>query len=104
MNRNFLARALAILLLGIVFASYINHDRQKWRRLGRDAYAAHEMERFDRLMTPTVPAAATAIGAIIVAAFVFGLYELVVLGLSAILKSSAPAQQSPPGSQNVPFS
>jgi len=103
-SRNFLARVLAILLLGVVFASYIQHDQQKWRRLGRDAYVAHEMERYDRLTKPGIPAAATAIGAVIVAALVFGLYELVVLGLTAILKSAAPAQEGSPGSRNMPFS
>jgi hypothetical protein len=35
MNRNPFARVIAILLLGMLFASYTNHDQQKWRRLGR---------------------------------------------------------------------
>jgi hypothetical protein len=44
------------------------------------------------------------IGAIIVAGLFFGLYELVVLFLSAVLKSAGQAQEKSPGNSGVPFS
>jgi hypothetical protein len=104
MNRNLIARSVAILLLGVLFAYYIEHDRLKWRQLGREAFLAHETERYDSWIGKPHPASATVIGAIIVAGLFFGLYELVVLFLSAVLKSAGQAQEKPPGNSGVPFS
>jgi len=104
MNRNLFARAIAILLLGMLFASYTNHDQQKWRRLGRDAFVAHELEKFDRFIARPQPLVVIAFATFFVVGLLFGFYELIVYVLSAVLKSSAPAQAGPPGSMSVPLS
>jgi hypothetical protein len=104
MNQNLLAKAIAILLLGMLFASYTNHDQQKWRRLGRDAFVTHELARFDRFIARPQPFVVTAFAAFFVAGLLFGFYEFIVYVLSAVLKSSAPAQAGPPGGMNVPLS
>ena len=104
MNHNPFARVIAILLLGMLFASYTNHDQQKWRRLGRDAFVAHKSERFDRFVARPQPFVVIAFAALFVAGLLFGFYELIAYVLSAVLKSSAPAQAGPPGGMNVPLS
>ena len=103
MNRNLLARGLAVLLMGLLLGAYINHDNQKWRRLGRDAFIAHELERFDRFIAPPNSSGIAAFGAIILAPFFFGLYELVVFILTAVLIPTKSRQVGTPGSSGVPF-
>ena len=103
MNQNLIARAIAIVLFGCLLGAFINRDQQKWRNAGRDQFLAHEGERFDKQIAPVHPSAMV-VGAVIVVGFIGGLYEIVVLVLSAVLKSMSPPQPSPPGNQNVPFS
>lgn len=104
MNRNLFARGLAVVVMGLLFGAYINDDYQKWRRLGRDAFIAHEVERFDRFIVPPSAFGVAAFGAILVTSFIFGLYELVAFVLSSALKSSIPDQPGPSaGARGVPF-
>ena len=103
MNRNWIARGLAVLVMGLLFGSYIKHDYQKWRRLGRDAFIAHEMERFDRFIAPRSAFGVAAFGVIILTPFIFGLYELVAFVLSSALRSTIPDQTGPSGARGVPF-
>lgn len=103
MNRNLFARALAILVMGLLFGAYVNHDSKKWRQLGRDAFIAHEMERFDRFIAQPDAAGVAVFGAIILVPFIFGLYELLVFILMAAMRSTTSGQIGPPGARNVPF-
>ena len=103
MNRNLFARGLAVLIMGLLFAAYINHDTQRWRRLGRDAFIAHELERFDHFIAPSDSFGVVFFGAIILVPFIFGLYELVFFILSVALKSATPDQVGAPGAKGVPF-
>lgn len=104
MNRNLVAKGVAVLILGILFASYINHDYEKWRRLGRDAFIAHELERFDRFIVPVRPFGVMAVGAIVVTFIVLCLYEAIAGITSSLLRSMIPDQEKRPGATDVPFS
>ena len=105
MNRNLLARAIAVLILGILFASFIDRDRQKWHREGREAFLAHEGERFDRFISPPRSFSFTAlsIGTTVLAFILVGLYEVIVIFASKLLKSVIPDLDKPSGSPGVPF-
>ncbi len=87
MNHRLIARAIALIFFGILFAAYINHDHQKWRRAGREQFLVHEADRFDRTIIRVQPFSALATGSVLVVGFFGGLYEIVVLVLSAVLKS-----------------
>jgi len=102
-NQNLIARVIAVVVLGVLFAAYMNHDNQKWRRAGRDQFLAHEAERFDRMISPARPFGVMATGAVIGLGFLVGFYELVVFGLSAVLKSTAPSQQTQLDNRGIPF-
>ena len=107
MERNVLARIIAVVLIGMLFASYINYDQKKWRKAGREAFLANEGKRFDEYMAKQQPFALTAFGSLFVAGFLFSFYELLVVVLSAVLKSSySSAQQRPVGAGGMgpPFS
>lgn len=107
MERNVLARMIAVVVIGMLFASYINYDQKKWRKSGRDAFLANEGKRFDEYMAKQQPFALTAFGALFVAGFLFGFYELLVVVLSAVLKSSSgpvPERTAGAGGMSPPFS
>src|SRR5215467_15333916 len=101
MNHNLFARGLAILIMGLLLAAYINHENKKWRLLGRDAFIAHELERFDRFIAPPDSFGIAVFGAIIVVPLTFGFYELVVFILTAVLKPNITGQMRPPGEKGV---
>ncbi|HKV63342.1 MAG TPA: hypothetical protein VJO16_15630 [Candidatus Acidoferrum sp.] len=103
MNQNLIARVIAVVLLGVFFSAYMNHDYQKWRSLGRGQFLAHEAERFDRTISAARPFGVMATGAVIGVGFLVGIYELVVFGLSAVLKSTAPPQQTQADNRGIPF-
>jgi hypothetical protein len=103
-NQNLVARTISMLVLGILLAAYMNHDYQKWRSAGRDQFLAHEAQRFDRLISPARPLAARTIGTMIGVGFLVAVYEFVVFGISAFLKSMAPPQSPQVDNRGVPFS
>lgn len=103
MNRNLFAHGLAVLVMGILFGAYIKHDYEKWRRLGRDAFITHELERFDRFIAPPGAFGVAVFGVIVLTPFIFGFYELVAFALSSVLRSTIPDQTGPTGARGVPF-
>jgi hypothetical protein len=103
LSQNLIARVIAVVLLGVFFGAYMNHDYQKWRRAGRDQFVAHEAQRFDRMISRERPFGVAAVGAIIGVGFLAGIHELVVFGLSAVLKSTAPPQQMQADNRGIPL-
>jgi hypothetical protein len=103
-NQNPIARAISVVVLGILFAAYMNHDHQKWRRAGRDQFLARETQRFDRVISAERPFGVMAIGTVIGVGFLVGLYELVVFAVSGVLKSLSPPQQIQVNNPGNPFS
>ncbi|HEY1424699.1 MAG TPA: hypothetical protein VGF20_14695 [Candidatus Acidoferrum sp.] len=99
MNPRPVGRILATLLLGTVFGLYIHADNKKWSQLGRQAYIDHQLEDFDSNKATPQSKPVLMLGAMIVAAILFGAYELIALAFAAIFKSLFPAsatQQTPP--------
>jgi hypothetical protein len=103
-NQNLLARAISVVVLGFLFAAYMNHDYQKWRRAGRGQFLADQAQRFDRTISSPRPFTAMAIGAVIGLGFLVGLYEFVVFAVSGVLKSLSPPQQTQANNRSDPFS
>jgi hypothetical protein len=104
MNRNLLARSLAVLLLGILFGFYIDYNERETRQMDREQYLAREGRKFDDSKSDPTPRAAMIVGAVIViGGFVF-LYEIVVVGISAALKSKDLGAGKPMGDTGIPFS
>jgi|SRR5215467_5815914 len=102
MNRNLFARGLAVLIMGLLLAAYINHENKKWRRLGRDAFVAHELERFDRFIAPPDSFGIAVFGAIILTPVTFGVYELMAFILAAFLRTATSVQMGPPSVRSGP--
>jgi len=104
MNRNLLARSIAVLLLGILFGYYIANDERKTRQLGREQYLAREAGKFDGMKSDPTPLAAMIVGAVLVLAFFVFVYEIVVMTISAALKSMAIGAEKPIENKSIPFS
>jgi hypothetical protein len=109
-NRNLLARGLALFLIGICFAAYIYHDIQEMRRLGRDqflaAQAVDQASRFDSTATTPLPALIAIFGALFITIPLFLFYELLVFVISKGLKSAGIGieNSATAPAPNLPFS
>ncbi len=104
MNRNLLARSLAVLFLGILFGFYIDHDERKTRQMDREQYLAREGRKLDDWKSDPTPRAAMIVGAVVVTGLFAGAYEIVVMILSAALKSKGLGAGKPAGDTSIPFS
>ena len=104
MNRNLLARSLAVLLLGILFGYFIDYHERKTRRLGREQYLASQARRFDGSISHGTPLPAMVVGAVLVVGFFVFVYELVVMVISVALKSKTVGAGKPTEETNIPFS
>ena len=81
----FIAKLLSISIFAFCLLIYIKQDFAKSALLGKDAYLAHEIRRFDHHIThPPLSLFVTGAIAIFV---VFGLYELIVFLLFKIIES-----------------
>src|SRR5262244_968034 len=99
MNYHLAARVAAVLLIGLLFGFYLHNDQQKWNRLGRQAYVDQQLATFDSRLAARDSKPMLIFGSLLLSLLTFGLYELLVLALSAILKRflprSATGQQGP---------
>jgi hypothetical protein len=84
-NRHVTSKIAAAALLGIFGGFLIHHDEVKWGARGRDAFIAYEMHRFERTMAVPLPLPAAVCGATVLVAGVLGIYEVIALGISALL-------------------
>jgi hypothetical protein len=103
-NRNLLARSLAVLLLGILFGYYIDYNERKTRRLGREQYLAGEAQKFDKSISHAIPLPAMIVGAVLVVGFFLFVYEIIVMVISVALKSKTAGAGKPTEETNIPFS
>ena len=80
----FITKLLSISIFAICFLIYIKQDFAKCASLGKDAYLAHEIRRFDHyVMHPPLSLFLTGAIAIFV---VFGLYELIAFLLYQVIE------------------
>jgi len=104
LNRNLLARSLAVLLLGILFGYFVDYDERKTRQLGREQHLAQEAQKFDRLVEDPTPRAALMVGAVFVIGLFVFVYEIVAIVIFAVLKSKTAGAGKPTGDTSIPFS
>jgi tetrahydromethanopterin S-methyltransferase subunit E len=80
-------RLVAAVTLGVLVGAYIRHDYMKWNRLGREAFIAHQAQRFDMYMATPRPALPTIIGAVLIVIGLVVVYEAIVAVISKISES-----------------
>ena len=90
MNRQTIGKITSALLLGILLGCYVHWDYTRWNRRGRDAFLAHEANRFEISMADPKPFAVTMFVSGLVAFGFLGVYELIALGVSSAVKSVKP--------------
>jgi hypothetical protein len=89
MNSSLINKAIAVTLLGVIFGWYTHYDYVRWSLLGREAFIAHQMHRFELYMAVPRSLVPTMFGGVVVAIGLFGVYELMVLALSKILRNTS---------------
>jgi uncharacterized membrane protein SpoIIM required for sporulation len=87
MSRHFISRIIAALVCGFLFGWYVNYDYLRWNRLGREAFLAYQVQRFDAHMATPDPMALTLVSIGVAVVGFLALYELLVLGFSTALKA-----------------
>ena len=88
MRVKLLVRMATAALFGVLFGMVVHAGYVKWNRLGLDAFLAYETTfRFNRYMAHPKPEVLTLVTSCILALFVAGSYELVVAGISKLLKA-----------------
>jgi len=80
-------RVLSATFLGIMFGLYRHVDQANYLQLGRDAYLAVQSRRFEK-MTEYHSLSTMLIACVLIAAAVFGLYELIAAGITRVLPPS----------------
>jgi len=75
----------AALIIGIIFWRYLRYSYLLWIHRGREAYLAHQGQRFDRFMA-TPHTLGLLFSAILFTVIGAGIYELLALGISTTLK------------------
>jgi hypothetical protein len=110
LNRNVVARCLALVLIGICLATYVRHDIEKMNHMGREQFLASKAEtqarRFDRTANTRAPLVVSVIAAVFLIVCVFLSYELLVFAISKGLKFAGIGTDSSatPRSLHPPFS
>jgi hypothetical protein len=92
MARTGAGRVLATLFLGVMFGIYTHFKQTRMLQQGRDAYLAVQNQHFDRV-SQIHSAPAMLIAGIILAGATFGLYELIVVGITKILPPSTVVEE-----------
>jgi len=86
---------IAAIAMGAMFGSYIHYDYVRWGQRGREAFLAHQTQRFDQYMATPHPTMATVFGAIIAIVGALAIYEALAFVLATVLKamSGSPTNQ-----------
>jgi hypothetical protein len=79
------SKAIASVVMGILFGLYVHHDYAKWGQRGREAFLQNQLQRFDRFMAHPHAIVPTMIGATILIIGGLVIYELLVFVTSRIL-------------------
>lgn len=104
MSQNLISRAIAVVLLGVLFGYYIQYDERKTRHMDREQYLAREAHKYDESKSDPTPLPAMILGAVIVLGLFVTVYEVVVIVISGALKSRGVAAGKSAGDTNIPFS
>jgi hypothetical protein len=86
-KRNVSGRVLSAVFLGIMFGLYRHVEQANYLQLGRDAYLAVQSRHFEKMSEyPSV--GYMLLACVLLAAAVFGLYELIAAGIARVLPPS----------------
>jgi hypothetical protein len=80
-------RVLAVVFLGLMFGLYRHFEQMKWLGQGRAAFLTDQSQKFDKFIQYH-SMGTMLIACLILAAIVFGLYELLAAGITKILPPS----------------
>jgi len=94
MKNTLAARLSAAGVSGILLAAYIHNDYVNWGTRGRDAFIAHQLQRFDRYMAIPQPMMNTMVSSVIFAVGALAIYEGLVYVFSALFRGSRASSQA----------
>ena len=80
-------RVFAAIFLGLMYGLYTHYDHVKWLGRGREAFLANQSHRFDKFVQYH-SVGFMVIACVILAAIVFGLYELIAAAITKALPPS----------------
>ncbi|HTW62118.1 MAG TPA: hypothetical protein VMD55_09960 [Terracidiphilus sp.] len=86
MKNKIVPELISATLLGIGFGVIVNHTHEKWHRLGRDAFLAHEAQTFENLYSRRAPWPHELLIWTLVALIVFAVYKALALLIARILE------------------
>ena len=89
MKTKLLSRAIVALALGMLLAFGLHHEMQKRARGGREAFIAEQSQRWDRVYAHPPWLATGIIVSICGTLLAAGVYELLVAGVSCLLRKSS---------------
>jgi hypothetical protein len=92
MQRTGAGRVFATLFLGVMFGIYKHFTQMRMLQGGRDAYLAVQSQHFDRV-AQVHSAPSMVVAGIILAGATFGLYELIVVGITKILPPATVVEE-----------
>ena len=85
-NRYFVSRIIAALLLGGLFGWHMHRDYVAWGLRGREAFIAYELHRFDDFVVNPRPVMYHVVAMVLLAFGVFAVYEAIAYGLATVAK------------------
>ena len=88
MKTHVASKTIAASLLGLLLGIVIHNYRYNLNKLGRESYVARSADEFDRSFAILPSLGLDILKCIILAGFVFAIYELIVLAISAIFKKT----------------
>jgi hypothetical protein len=87
---------VSVIAIGALVGLWANGMHQKWHRLGREAFMAHESQNFDKLYANPPSLMHLVLMSVVIALLIFALYKgialVVAMALSAIAEKSETAQ------------
>jgi len=96
MKTKCISELISALAIGALFALYSSATHQKWHRLGREAFLAHESQNFDKLYANQASPVHLILIYTVITLSIFALYEgiafVVTMALSAIAERSKTTQ------------
>jgi hypothetical protein len=86
MKNRLVPEAISAAILGIALGVLINHTHEKWHRLGRDAFLAHQAENFEKLYSRQAPWPHELLIWLLVALAVFVVFKALALLIEKIIR------------------
>ena len=86
MKNRLIPEVISATILGIGVGVFVNRTHEKWHRLGRDAFLAHQAENFEKLYNRQAPWPSELLIWTLVALIVFAVYKALALLIARTLE------------------